>query len=75
MESEYEIIDESTDGEKKFALMHLGARKATLVAKHGDITFHWQVYGPQYWPVTKPLIQGLLDLSIIADQLMGERND
>lgn len=71
--SDYEIIEESSDEERKFTLLHLGARMATLVYKNGDVGLHWQVYGPQYWPVAKGLMQGLLDLSVIADQLSGEK--
>lgn len=42
--------------------------------KHDTVQFHWQVYGPQYWPEAKILMQGLLELSVLADQLSGEKN-
>ncbi len=69
-----EIRDESTDEEQRFQLYINGGPRAMLSKKHGTVQFHWQVYGPQYWPGAKVLMQGLLELSVLADQLYGEKN-
>lgn len=69
-----EIVDESTHDEVKFQLYIDGSRRAYVRKKYDLITFAWEVYGPQYWPEAKVLMQGLLELSVIADQLSGEKN-
>ena len=69
-----EIRDESTHEEQCFRLYIDGGPRALLSKKHGTVQFHWQVYGPQYWPEAKVLIQGLLELSVLDDQLSGEKN-
>ena len=69
-----EIRDESTHEEQRFQLYIDGGPRALLIKKHGIVQFHWQVYGPQYWPEAKVLMQGLLELSVLADQLSGEKN-
>ena len=69
-----EIRDESTHEEQRFQLYIDGGPRALLTKKHGTVQFHWQVYGPQYWPEAKVLMQGLLELSVLADQLSGETN-
>ena len=69
-----EIRDESTHEEQRFQLYIDGGPRALLSKKHGAVQFHWQVYGPQYWPEAKVLMQGLLELSVLADQLSGEEN-
>lgn len=68
------IVDESTDEEVRFQLYIDGARRAFVRKKHGYVTLHWEVYGPQQWPEAKNLLQGLLQLSVWADQLSGEKN-
>ena len=68
-----EIRDEGTHDEQRFQLYINGNPCALLTKKHGLVQFHWQVYGPQYWPAAQVLLQGLLELSIIADQLVGEQ--
>jgi len=69
-----EIVDESTHDEVRFQLYIDGGRRAFVRKKHGLVTLHWEVYGPQQWPEAKVLMQGLLELSVIADQLSGEKN-
>jgi hypothetical protein len=69
-----EIVDESTHDEILFRLYIDGASRALVSKKNGAVEFHWQVYGPQYWPEAKVLMQGLLELSVIADKLSGEKN-
>lgn len=69
-----EIRDESTHEEQRFQLYIDGGPRALLSKKHGIVQSHWQVYGPQYWPEAKVLMQGLLELSVLADQLSGEKN-
>jgi hypothetical protein len=69
-----EIHDESVGTEQRFQLYVDGGPRALLVKKHGDVQLIWQVQGPQYWPDAKALLQGLLELSVIADKLSGEKN-
>ena len=69
-----EIRDESTHEEQRFQLFIDGGPRALLTKKCGTVQLIWQVYGPQYWPEAKVLIQGLLELSVLADQLSGEKN-
>ena len=69
------IVDESTDNEIRHVLYIDGGTRATLTKKHSQVHFHWQVYGPQQWPEAKNLILGLLELSILADQLYGAKNE
>lgn len=69
-----DIQDESTHNEERFQLYINGAAKALVTKKNGMVQMHWQVHGPQHWPNAKVLMQGLLELSIIADQLSGEKN-
>lgn len=68
------IVDESTHDELKFQLYIDGGRRAFVRKKGGCVSMHWEVYGPQYWPEAKVLMQGLLELSVIADQLSGDEN-
>lgn len=68
-----EIRDESTYEERRFQLYISEAPKALVTKRGGLVQFHWQVYGPQYWPRAQVLMQGLLELSVIADKLSGER--
>lgn len=69
-----EIRDESTHEEQRFQLYIDGGPRALLSKNHDIVQFHWQVYGPQYWPEAQVLMQGLLELSVIADKLSGEKN-
>ena len=66
------IKNESTDDEQIYELYINGGSRATLTKKHGLVQLHWQVYGPQDWPEARYLMQGLLELSVIADQLSGD---
>ncbi len=68
------IVDESTDDEVRYQLYIDGGRRAFVRKKYGSVTLHWEVYGPQQWPEAKVLMQGLLELSVLADQLSGEKN-
>ena len=67
-----EIRDESTHDEQRFQLYIDGGPRALLKKRNGTVEFNWQVYGPQYWPEAKTLMQGLLELSVLADQLSGD---
>lgn len=69
-----EIVDESTHDEIRFQLYIDSGRRAFVSKKSGTVQIHWQVYGPQYWPEAEVLMQGLLELSVIADKLSGEKN-
>lgn len=68
-----EIRDESTHSEQRFQLYIDGGPRALVTKTNGSVQLHWQVYGPQYWPEAKALMQGLLELSVIADELSGEK--
>lgn len=69
------IVDESNDDERRFQLYVGDTRQALVVKKPGrPVEINWQIYGPQFWPPAKVLLQGLLDLSVIADQLAGEKH-
>lgn len=68
----HEIVDQSTHEEKIFVLYVGDGPRATLRKRPGfPVELHWEVYGPQYWPKARPLIQGLLELTLIADELDG----
>ena len=68
-----EIRDESTHDEQRFQLLIDGGPRALLKKRNGTVEIVWQVYGPQYWPEAKVLMQGLLELSVLADQLSREK--
>ena len=68
-----DIIDVSTDTETAYQLRIDGQRRVLLTRrKSGEIKMNWQVCGPIGIDESKQLIQGLLELYIIADQLTGE---
>lgn len=69
-----EIRDESTHDEQRFQLYIDGGPRALLTKKAGTVQINWQVYGPQYWSEARVLMQGLLELSVLADKLTGEKN-
>lgn len=69
------IIDEGADGVTHLQLYIDGCRRAFVSDKNGTIRFQWEVYGPQTWPEAKVLMQGLLELSVMADHLYGVRNE
>jgi hypothetical protein len=68
-----EIRDESTHSEERFQLYIDGGPRAVVTKTNGAVQICWQVYGPQYWPQAQVLMQGLLELSVIADKLSGEK--
>ena len=67
------IHDESVGTEQRFQLYIDESPCALVLKKGGDTQLVWQVQGPQYWPDAKVLLQGLLELSVIADKLSGEK--
>ena len=73
MTREFVIRDEITYEEPRFRLYADGAAQALLRKRGGMVELVWQVYGPQAWPDAKVLLQGMLELSVIADQLSGEK--
>lgn len=64
------IQDESTDEEKRFQF-YVGECQRGLVTqgKNGQVKFHWQTAGPSRLEEARVWIQGLLELSMIAEQL------
>lgn len=67
-----EIADESTFNEVRHQLYIDGSRRALVSKKKGGpAQMRWQIYGPMYWGEAKILLEGLLELSLIADSLTG----
>lgn len=64
-----DIRDESIDGEARYRLYVDGTPKVTLVKKRGVVELRWEVYGPMRWQEARVLVQGLAELTVIADQL------
>lgn len=64
-----QIVDESTYDVVRYQLYIDGGRRAVVTKKGDTVELVWQVYGPQYWPQAEVLMNGLLQLSVIADQL------
>ena len=67
------IRDESTDIEKRFQF-YIGDCRRGLVTMGPDkrVKFHWQTAGLSQLEEARVWIQGLLELSIIAEQLEAE---
>lgn len=65
-------IEETTpngDARKQFTLFVNDFPAAHVqVLPHG-VHLNWAVYGPQQWPEAKLVLEGLLELSLLADQL------
>lgn len=61
------------DNTAKHALLIYGQPRAILMKQHGMVTVNWQVYGPQAWTQARLLIRGLLELMVVADNLLGDR--
>jgi len=68
------IVDESTHNEQRFQLYIENGACGLVTKKNNIVHLHMQVSGPVGWPDAKVLIQGLLELSVIADKLSGEKN-
>jgi hypothetical protein len=66
------IIDESNSHIEYHQLYINKCRRAAVSTKYGRVQLHWEVAGAQYWPEAKLLLQGLLQLSVIADRLSVE---
>ncbi len=63
-------IKDESDGFPKFSLYVDGAKRAQVTrAKNGDVKMNWEIAGPIYWQESKVILQGLLELSVYADQL------
>lgn len=73
MRASIEIHDEGKYDEQRWQLYVNGSPRALLTKKHGNLQLHWQVYGPQHWAEAQATVQGLLELSVLADQLAGEK--
>lgn len=69
-----EIVDESEyDSSGNLVEVHQlyidGGRKANVRKTNGRVVINWAVYGPQEWPEAKILLQGLLELFVLADSI------
>jgi hypothetical protein len=64
------IRNESTDDEVRYQF-YVGECRRGLVTlgKDGRVKFHWQTAGPSNLEESRIWIQGLLELSMIAEQL------
>lgn len=64
------IRNESTDGEIRYQF-YVGEchRGLVTLGKDGRVKFHWQTAGPSNLEESRIWIQGLLELSMIAEQL------
>ena len=62
------IRDASTDDVDCLELYIKGSRQAAVSRKDGVVELNWLVDGPQYWPKAKLLMQGLIELTAIAEQ-------
>lgn len=72
-EEKFEVVDQSTDAERVFVLYVGDGPRVTLSKKTGGpVELHWEVSGPQYWRKARPLIHGLLHLTVLADELQGD---
>ena len=70
-----QIVDESTENEDRHQLYLdgiSGGPRILVTRKNGVIRFHWQVYGPQAMPEARELIQGFLEMMVLADKLEDE---
>lgn len=68
-----EIKDESADGVARHQLYVDGCRRCHVTRKKdGYVRLHWDIAGPMLWPEAKEVMGGLLELSLIADQLTAE---
>lgn len=65
-----EIIDTSTVDQEAYEL-NVGSanRIVTLQVDHGAVKFNWGVYGPIGWPEAKAMLEGMLELSVLADSI------
>lgn len=68
-----EIKDESGPDGVRFQLYHNGCRRCHVTRKkNGRVNLHWDIAGAMIWPEAKEVLEGILELSIIADQLSEE---
>lgn len=63
-------IEETTKGDVEQYTLYVNDFPAAhvQVLPHG-VHLNWAVYGPQLWPEAKLVLEGLLELSLLADQL------
>ena len=67
---EIEIREESTDEQKRFVLYTDRCRRGMVsMGRDQRVQYHWDVAGPIYHAEAKIMLRGLLELSMIADQL------
>lgn len=65
-----EIIDESTDEREQYILnVGTAMRIVTLQVVNRIVKFNWGVYGPIQWPEAKAMLEGMLELSVLADEI------
>lgn len=63
-------IEETTRGDVEQYTLHVNDFPAAhvQVLPHG-VVLNWAVYGPQQWPEAKLVLEGLLELGLLADKL------
>jgi hypothetical protein len=63
-------IEETTTTEcEQYTLFVNDVMMAHAQVHHDGVKLNWAVYGPQQWPEAKLLLEGLLELGLLADQL------
>jgi len=72
--SSIELKDESPEPTERCIRLYVDGCQRAAVTKSGSgpVRYHWQVYGPVFHAEAKVILQGLLELSIAADQLETE---
>jgi hypothetical protein len=73
MDDTIEIRDETYILKEKDIPKHVlyvdGTRVGYVTLVGGAVQMGWEIYGPQYWPDAKAMLQGLMELGCVADQL------
>lgn len=68
------IVDEGTPSKPRHMLYINDCQRAFATVLNHRVSIHWLVHGPQSLDEAHVLMQGLLDLFMIADQLKGGTN-
>lgn len=63
------IADNGPGARERYTLHVNDFPAAHVSVDVNGVNLHWAVYGPQPWPEAKTVLEGLLELSILADQL------
>lgn len=64
-----QIVDESMDDIKSFRLFVNQSPVAVVRKQHGKVRFNFMVHGPLQWAEAQLVLDGFLQMAIIADKL------